>query len=135
MKATDTFKQTIESYLQRRALDDQLFAETLNKPGKNIDDCITYILNQVKDSGMNGFADEEIYQMAVHYYDEDGIKPGAKIKCQVIVNHQVELTPEEIEKARKEAFNQFIAKQQDRLARRKETKVKTVEEPDQLSLF
>ena len=135
MKATDAFKQTIESYLQKRALQDQLFADTLNKPAKNIDDCITYILNQVKASGMHGFEDEEIYQMAVHYYDEDGLEPGAKIKCQVIVNHQVELTQEEIENAKKEALNQFIAKEQARLSRRKDPKAKITEEPDQLSLF
>lgn len=136
MKATDTFKNTIQTYLNQVAEADPLFAETLKKPAKNIDDCITYILNQVKASGVNGFADEEIYQMAVHYYDEDDIKPGSKIKCQVIVNHQVELTHEDIEKAKKEAMDQYISKQQDRLARGKENRAKTaVEEPNQLSLF
>ncbi|MBP9481471.1 MAG: hypothetical protein KBF15_08460, partial [Parabacteroides sp.] len=39
-----------------------------SKPEKNIDDCVTYILNEVKKSGCNGFADDEIYSMAVHYY-------------------------------------------------------------------
>ena len=38
------------------------------KPTKNIDNCITYILNQVKKSGCCGFSDDEIFGMALHYY-------------------------------------------------------------------
>lgn len=68
MKTTDHFKNTIKTYLEQRAAQDELFAVVFAKPTKNIDDCITYILNQVKESGCNGFADEEIYGLAVHYY-------------------------------------------------------------------
>lgn len=32
MKATDYFKQTIQSYLQRRAQEDELFATPLRQP-------------------------------------------------------------------------------------------------------
>ena len=76
MKATDYFKQTIQSYLQRRAQEDELFAPRYANPKKNIDDCITFILNYVKQSGCNGFADDEIYSLALHYYDEDDIDIG-----------------------------------------------------------
>lgn len=41
-KATDYFKRTIQSYLQRRAQEDELFAPRLANPQKNIDDCITF---------------------------------------------------------------------------------------------
>ncbi len=67
-KATDYFKQTIRTYLEQRAETDELFAERYADPKKNIDDCTTYILNQVQASGCHGFADEEIYAMALHYY-------------------------------------------------------------------
>lgn len=87
MKASPQFKIVIQNYLNNRAVNDELFAETLKKTNKNIDDCITYIFNQVKTSGCNGFADEEIFQMAVHYYDEDDIKVGKPIKGTVVVNH------------------------------------------------
>ena len=53
---------------------DPLFAPNLQKPHKNIEECILYILSEVQRSGCNGFADEEIYSMAVHYYDEDDIE-------------------------------------------------------------
>ena len=68
MKASNHFKNTIKTYLDQRAETDVLFSFQYSKPEKNIDDCVTYILNEVKKSGCNGFADDEIYSMAVHYY-------------------------------------------------------------------
>ena len=99
MQATDMFTSVIDAHLQSVAQGDPLFAETLRKPNKNIKDCCTYIINEVKKSGRNGFADEEIFGMAVHYYDEDDIKPGADVKAQVAVNHRVEATKQKMEKA------------------------------------
>ena len=107
MKSTDTFKKTIQIYLEDRVKADALFAVTYAKEAKNIDDCVSYILNTVQASGCNGFADEEIYSMAVHYYDEENIKVGAAISGRVIVNHQVILTEEEKVEARMEAVNKF----------------------------
>ena len=104
MKTTDYFKRAIETYLVERAYRDELFAVSFNKPGKNLDDCITYILNCVKQSGCNGFADDEIYSMAVHYYDETNIEIGNPIDCNIIVNQTVELTAEEKEQARQNAI-------------------------------
>ena len=89
MKTTEHFKNTIRAYLEQRATTDELFARTYARPDKNIEDCCTYILNTVQQTGCNGFADEEIYSMAVHYYDEDNIEPGKLIDCRVIVNHTV----------------------------------------------
>jgi len=104
MKGTDIFKRTIHTYLVKRAASDELFAERYANPQKNIDDCVTYILNTVQRSGCNGFDDDEIYSMAVHYYDEENIEVGKAINCQVSVNHVVELTEEEKEQARKDAI-------------------------------
>lgn len=87
MKGTEQFKIVIQNHLNSLSEKDQLFAKTLKKENKNIDDCINYILNQVQKSGCNGFADEEIYQMAVHYYDEDDIIVGKPINAKVVVNH------------------------------------------------
>ena len=47
MKGTDHFKKTILMYLEQRAEEDQLFAKSFSNPAKNIDDCVTYILNYV----------------------------------------------------------------------------------------
>lgn len=97
MQATDTFKTVINNHLKGLAEKYPLFAETLKKPAKNIDDCATYILNQVKKSGQNGFADEEIFAMAVHYYDEDTIEVGKPVNGNVVVNHHIEPTKREVQ--------------------------------------
>ena len=140
MKGTEHFKKTIAEYLNQRAATDPLFAPNLEKEGKNIDDCITYIINQVEASGCNGFSDEEIYSMAVHYYDEDNIEIGKPIYCQVAVNHVVVLSDEEKEEARQEAINEYKDEQ---LRKLRETqrpfsskKPKEVQEEEpQISLF
>ncbi len=74
MKTTNHFKNTIQSYLEDRAKSDELFAASYAKPNKNIDECCNFILGEVQKSGCNGFSDDEIFGMAVHYYDEDDIK-------------------------------------------------------------
>lgn len=121
MKASNHFKNTIKAYLDQRAETDVLFLLQYSKPEKNIDDCITYIFNEVKKSGCNGFADDEIYNMAVHFYDEDNIEIGMPMgNAHVVVNHFVELTEEEKEQARQDA----IQKAQDEAYRKMTQPVK-----------
>ena len=131
MKATDHFKRTIQAYLDNRAAEDELFAVSYRKEGKNIDDCITYILNYVKNSGCAGFSDGEIYSQAVHYYDEDQIEVGSPINCHVCVNHTVELTEEEKAEARQRAVEQYqcaeLAKLQSRNTKPKRVENKIVQ--------
>lgn len=117
-KPTANFKKVLEEYLQHRANTDKLFAVTFSKPNKNIDDCITSIINTVRDSGCCGFEDSEIFAMAVHYYDEDNIKVGEKIDCTVVTNHKVELTSDEIEKAKKAARKEILEEERDALKRK-----------------
>ncbi len=104
MKVSTHFQTAIQSYLEQRAEYDELFARSYRNPRKNIEDCITYILNYVQKSGCNGFDDDEIFGQAVHYYDEADIEVGKPIDCKVIVNHHVELTEEEKTEARKGAI-------------------------------
>lgn len=107
MKGTEHFKRTIQMYLEQRAAEDTLFARNYRNPAKNIDDCVTYILNYVQRSGCNGFTDGEIFGQAVHYYDENEIEVGNPLQCHVAVNHVVELTAEEKAEARKRAVEQY----------------------------
>lgn len=104
MKGTEHFKRTIQAFLEQRAAEDELFAVNYRNPTKNIDDCITYILNYVQESGCNGFSDDEIFGQALHFYDEADIKVGKPIDCKVVVNHTVELTEEEKAEARQQAI-------------------------------
>lgn len=105
MKSTNHFQNTIKAYLDKRAEIDLLFSFRYSLPEKKLEDCITYILNQVQESGCNGFHDDEIFGMAVHFYDEDNIEIGKPMhNAQVAVNHVVVLTAEEKEQARKDAI-------------------------------
>lgn len=119
MKATDYFKQTIQNYLELRAESDALFAPRYHNPRKSIDDCITYILNEVRRSGCNGFADDEIYSMALHYYDEEDIDVGKSINCKVVVNHTIELTEEEKQQAHEQALRRAEQEAYNKLTQRK----------------
>lgn len=104
MKGTEHFKRTIQAFLEQRAAEDELFAVNYRNPAKNIDDCITYILNYVQKSGCNGFSDDEIFGQVIHFYDEPNIEIGKPIDCKVVVNHHVELTEEEKAEARQQAI-------------------------------
>ena len=119
MQVSASFKNSIQSYLEQRAEYDELFARSYRNPLKNIEDCITYILNYVQKSGCNGFDDDEILGQAVHYYDEADIEIGKPIDCKVIVNHHVELTKEEKAEARKEAIKRAESEAYSRMTQRK----------------
>ena len=119
MKVSTHFQTAIQSYLEQRAEYDELFARSYRNPLKNIEDCITYILNYVQKSGCNGFDEDEIFGQAVHYYDEADIEVGKPIDCKVIVNHHVELTEEEKTEARKEAIKRAENEAYSRMTKRK----------------
>jgi len=103
MDATRAFKDTIQAYLR----------------------CVTYILNQVQESGCSGFEDDEIYGMAVHYYQEENIEVGKSVDyLHVAVNHVVELTDEEKAEARREAMAQYQRECYNRIANRKKPTAK-----------
>ena len=115
-KATDYFKQTIQSYLQRRAQEDELFAPRYANPKKNIDDCITFILNYVKQS-------------------EDDIDIGKPLtNCKVVVNHTIVLTEEEKAEARRQAMQKATDEAYRKITQGK-NKTKKAETATQSSLF
>lgn len=136
-KGSDHFKETIQAKLNEMAETDPLFAESLKKENKNIDECIDYIIGQVKESGRMGFTDDEIFGMAAHYYDEDdldNVKPASVGK--VVVNHVPELSEEEKEEIKEQARQKVLAEERQRLmARRKPSKPKKDDGPKQSSLF
>ena len=130
----EELKVTLTAYLDQRAAEDELFSASYAKTTKNLDECAKYVIGEVlkgveKKSGTVGrfVKDEEVYSMAVHYYDEDVQKVGELPKnmstspsraCQT-----VELTDEEKEEARKRALEREIEKQRDLLHKPKAKKV------------
>ncbi len=127
-KGTRAFNDTIKAYLEERAENDALFAVKFANPSKSVEDCVTYIINQVQKSGCNGFEDAEIYGMAVHYWEENEIEVGKPINCKVVVNHTVELTEEEKEQARQDAINRLRDEEMAKMRRPSQPKKATEKE-------
>lgn len=121
-------KEAIKAYLDNRAATDEQFAAAYAKPAKSIDECFRYILGQARQRGTAVcMTDEEVFGLAVHYYDEDDITvaktaPAAAVsRSQRAVN--VELTEEEKAAAREAAIKRYeaqcVAEEAERAAKRK----------------
>lgn len=72
--STEQFKVIVKAYLDKRAEQDELFRATYAKPNKSIDECCKFIIGEVYKAGKIGHANMDIWNLAVHYYDEDDIK-------------------------------------------------------------
>lgn len=121
MKASNTFHDIINMYLVQRSEIQEDLAQAMQDPTKNLDDCVTYILNTVQKSGLNGFADQEVFDMAIEYYTTKEIEVGKKIQSQVIVNRIPELTPEEKKEAKLKAFNEAVNEEKKKLTKKSKT--------------
>jgi len=143
MKGSKAFEDTIQKYLNKRAEDDKVFKEKLEHKDFRIEKCVGYILHTVKESGVNGFEDNEVFSMAMHYVDEyqaKNFKQTDGLKMQVVVNHKVELTPEEIQEAKDKARETILDEARKKMTKKPKKKVVVVEEgekkqPIQSDLF
>lgn len=134
MEATDNFKKAIENFLKEASSKDQELAGKMANTKKSIDNCINYIFKTVQASGKHGFTDDEVYGMALHYYDEENLTDIKASNVKVVVNHIVELTEEEKEKARKLALDKAVEEAKANLSKKK-TAPKKAEDISQASLF
>lgn len=83
------FKEAIKSYLDKRANEDPLFAESYKKESKNLDGCVNYILSEVQKIAKEDCAvmtDDEVFCLAVHYYDEDTAKADKPVNARVVIS-------------------------------------------------
>ena len=69
-KKVDNWLKVIADYLLTR--DD--IKDSLDKENKSLEECGNYILQEAKKKGNQvAMTDEEVFSLAVHYYDEDDI--------------------------------------------------------------
>lgn len=130
------FKDTIQKYLEQRVAEDPLFASKFENPKKNIDECCRYILGEARKRGTEVvIKDDEVFGMAVHYYDEENIEVGkVPVGSSVSSSHKVELTEEEKNAAREAAIKR-LAEEQYQSLKKKPAKKKVDESIQQMSLF
>ena len=131
MKGTEKFAEAIKAHLDNLAQTDELFAKEYAKENKSIEECVQFILSEVQKSGCNGFADEEIFGLALHYFSEDNLE------ITNVGTHHVELTEEEIAEAKEKARQQLMREEMERQRKPKATPKPKAEEAKQpeLSLF
>jgi len=126
VKKLDTFQQTIKDYLDSYSITDEAFRNRYDGSNEKIVECCNYIINCVKETKRQGFADEEIYKMARDFYVDDIDKEKCKDSGRgtVVVNHTIELTDAEKEKARINAIKKFEEEilQEERKKREEEAK-------------
>ena len=141
MSKQNPLKEAIQSYLDERAKTDELFAVAYKKKNKSIDECCTYIMGEAKKRGNAVcMTDDEVFGLAVHYYDEDNIKLNklpAKVKATSSVpeTKPVKLTEEDERRAREEAIKRLAEEQYTLLKKKPSRSKKEVTEVQQMSLF
>lgn len=134
MKGSENFITVIQNYLDELSSIDEAIKIALNNESKNMDDCISYILNTVKNSGFNGFEDQEIYNMAVEYYTKDNVEIGnPTVKSQVIINRIPVLTEQEKAEAKQKAFENLVNEEKQKISKKSSSKANN--ESSNLTLF
>ena len=138
-------KTKIKNYLDERAKNDELFAKAYTKPNKSIDECYKYILGEARKKGTEvGMSHEEVYGLAVHYYDEDNIKINpvyGYVQASASDDEEenvkeVKLTAEEEKQAREEAIHRLAEEQYQKMKKRPQRARKEENESvQQMSLF
>lgn len=82
------FIKVIEDHLKCFAAEDAHFAEKFNdrmaSDKNSIIQCCSYIISEVKKSGRNAFHDDEIYGMAIHFFDEGMSYTDAAPGCKIV---------------------------------------------------
>lgn len=77
-----SFEDAIKAHLDKVAEQDETFAKNYAKKNKSVKECCNYIIGEARKrkggSGVVGISDEEVYGMAIHYFDEDDIKVDVK---------------------------------------------------------
>ncbi len=133
---TDSFKKEIAEFIENKSKSDELLAKTFSKPNKNIDDCVIYILNYVKNNIAKDMAavctKKDIFSLVIHYYDEDNIDIGKPVHCNVISSTQYDLTEDDKKIAKQIAMRELIEKDKKELTKKPEIKKESI---NQESLF
>lgn len=87
LKANNQAEELIKKYVIANASD--TLREKILKGTKNIGDCFNFIKGEAKKQAISGCAcmtDEEVFGLAIHYFEEDSIKAGATVSASIHVN-------------------------------------------------
>lgn len=79
-KKLNAAEQRVKDYLDDYARNDKQFAKKYQQSGKTIKGCFSYILKEARKMGSQVFCDDqEVFNWAIHYFDEDSISESATV--------------------------------------------------------
>lgn len=124
MKSSENFIKAIRNYLNSRAENDNLFAIRYADPSKSVEECCQFILNEVKRQGVSVMTDNEVFSLAMHYFDGDVSEKeiGHPIHCDVVISKE-QLTEEDRTLLKEQAMEQFKEEQLRELRRQSQPAV------------
>lgn len=129
-KTVDPLMKPVQEYLEKRAAEDPQFAEKFNNPKKSLKECCKYIYGEAKKraggSSCVYIPPEEVFGMAVHYYDEEDIKvtSAGYTGRATVAPKPVELTAEQKAKAEQAALEKYEAEQRAKIEEREKARRK-----------
>ena len=139
----NNFELAIKQHLDQRAATDALFAQAYAKPKKSIEECCQFIYGEVSKKDRGGanclaLSDDEVFGLAVHYYDEDNIKVekvhgvGASHNQKQLPDY--EPTEADKETARRRAMQKLVDQEMERMKAKPKAKKVEVEQPTLFAL-
>lgn len=112
---------------------DPNFRERYEDKQKSMTDCIRYITQQARKQAVNGCAaisDDDVLQMAVHYYQEKDVNPTKEE-----IKAEIKTSKPKQEKPKQEVKPQPVPIPSQRANKKANKKAKKVDNTLQLSLF
>lgn len=92
-----TLQEYLEKKLGEMAQQDANFRERYEDKQKSIKNCLLYITQQAHKQAVNGCAaisDDDVLQMAVHYYQEKDVEPTQEtVQAKVVATPKEETKP------------------------------------------
>lgn len=110
-KDLDAFEAAIKEHLDGRAAADPAFAQKYASEKKSLKDCCKYIYTTVQKSIRIAWCDDEIFGLAVHYYDEENPGEIRDVKPSAVKRGKPHFTDEEMAQMREEAKREFRQKE------------------------
>lgn len=94
LKAGNTVEQVILDYLEKNASEE--LVQKINTGKKGMCDCFNYIKEEARKKAVNGCSvieDREVFGWAIHYFEEDKIKPHTQSTINAVVKTASDTVP------------------------------------------
>lgn len=94
-----TLQEYLETKLGEMANQDPNFRERYEDKKKSMTNCLCYVTQQARKQAIKGCAaisDEDVLQMAVHYYQEKDVNPTKDTpKAKIVATHKTDEAPKD----------------------------------------